>query len=40
MQTVSLGDSLHEMSIPIFWENKKKLKTSSADIFIKRAKSF
>ena len=24
MQVVSFEDDLHEMSLPIFWENKKK----------------
>ena len=24
MQIVSKGDNLHEMSNPVFWENKKK----------------
>ena len=24
MQIVSIGDNLHEMSKPVFWENKKK----------------
>ena len=26
MQIVSSGDNLHEMSNPVFWENKKKKK--------------
>ena len=26
MQTVSIGDSLHEMSNPVFWKNKKQKK--------------
>ena len=26
MQIVSLGENLHEMSIPIFWKKKKKKK--------------
>ena len=25
MQIVSIGDNLHEMSNPIFWENKKNI---------------
>ena len=25
MQIVSIGDSLHEMSNPVVWENKKKV---------------
>ena len=25
MQIVSLGDNLHEMSNPVFWENKKNI---------------
>ena len=25
MQIVSIGDNLHEMSDPIFWENKKNI---------------
>ena len=25
MQTLSIGDNLHEMSNPIFWEKKKKI---------------
>ena len=25
MHIVSLGDNLHEMQKPIFWENKKKI---------------
>ena len=25
MQIVSLGDNLHEMSYPVFWENKKNI---------------
>ena len=36
MQIVSLGDNLHEMSDPIFWE--KYFKMSSAEIFTQHAK--
>ena len=25
MQIVSIGDNLHEMSNPVFWENKKNI---------------
>ena len=32
MQIVSLGDNLHEMLYPIFWE-KKKFKMLSAEFF-------
>ena len=28
MQIVSIGDNLHEMSNPIFWEKKKKIITN------------
>ena len=40
MQIVSLGDNLHEMSYPVFWEkNKKKyFKMSSAENFTQSAK--
>ena len=32
MQIVSLGDNLHEISNPVFWENKKNnLNLSSAE---------
>ena len=37
MQTVSLGDSLHEMSKPIFLENMKHFKISVAEIFTQHA---
>ena len=34
MQIVSTGDNLHEISKPIFWENKKKyFNMSSAENF-------
>ena len=39
MQIVSIGDNLHEMSNPVFWENKKKyFQMSSAEKFIQNAK--
>ena len=40
MQIVSNGDNLHEMSNPVFWENKKKkkIKTLSAESFTQSAK--
>ena len=36
MQIVSLGDNLHEMSYPVFWE--KYFKMSSAENFTQSAK--
>ena len=34
MQFISLGDNLHEMLNPIFWENKKNIfSLSSAEFF-------
>ena len=34
MQSVSIGDNLHEMSNPVSWENKKKyFNVSSAENF-------
>ena len=40
MQIVSLGDNLHEMTNPIFWEKnkKKKIIMSSTEIITKHAK--
>ena len=39
MQIVSLGDNLHEMSNPVFWENKKKyFKMLFAESFTQSAK--
>ena len=39
MQTVSLGDNLHDMSKPIFWEKYKKyFQVLSAEIFTQHAK--
>ena len=39
MQIVFSGDNLHEMSKPIFWENKKKyFDMLSAENFIQHAK--
>ena len=39
MQIVSNGDSLHEMSNPVSWENwEKYFKMSSAENFIQSAK--
>ena len=40
MQTVSIGDSLHEISNLVFLENseKKKIKMSSAENFTQSAK--
>ena len=39
MQIVSLGDNLHEMSNPVFWEKYKKyFKMSSAENFTQSAK--
>ena len=39
MQIVSSGDNLHEMSKPIFGQNKKKyFKLSSAEFFTQDAK--
>ena len=40
MQSISLGDNLHEMSNPIFSEKKKEkyFKMSSAEIFTQHAK--
>ena len=38
MQIVSSGDNLHEMSDPVFWENKKKyFNMLSAEIFTQHA---
>ena len=31
MQIVSNGDTLHEMSNPVFWKNKKTISLSSAE---------
>ena len=39
MQIVSIGDSLHEMSKPVFWEIKKNFSLLSAENFTKSAKS-
>ena len=39
MQIVSLGDNLHEMSYPVFWEKKEKyFKMSSAENFTQNVK--
>ena len=39
MQSVSLGDNLHEMSKPTFWEKEEKyFKMLSAEIFTQHAK--
>ena len=39
MQTVSLGDNLHEMSKLIFWKKKiKYFKMTSTDFFTQHAK--
>ena len=39
MQIVSLGDNLHEMSNPVFWEKYGKyFKMSSAENFTQSAK--
>ena len=39
MQTVSIGDNLHEMSKPVFWENKEKnVNIWSAENFTQSAK--
>ena len=38
MQTVSIGDNLHEMPKPTTWEKKKYFKWSSAEVFTKHAK--
>ena len=33
MQIVSIGDNLHEVSNPVFWENKKNtINLSSAEL--------
>ena len=32
MHTVSSGDSLHEMSNPVFWQKKKNINLSSAKL--------
>ena len=41
MQIVSIGDSFHEISNPVFWEKQKKyFKMSSAENFTKRAKNY
>ena len=38
MQTVSTGDSLHEMPNPVFWKNKKNIITlSSAEYAVRVA---
>ena len=38
MQIVSLGDNLHEISKPIFWEKLRKLfQTLFAEIFTQHA---
>ena len=39
MLIVSIGDNLHEMSNPLFWEKKETyFKISSAEIFTQHAK--
>ena len=38
METFSLGNNLHEMSNPIFWENKKIYFKMSAENFTQSAK--
>ena len=39
MQIVSNGDNLHEMSNPVFWENKKNIiNLSSAELAQKSVK--
>ena len=35
MQIVLLGDSLHEISKPVFWENKKKIIRHFAENMLK-----
>ena len=32
MQIVSIGDSLHEMSNPVYWEKKENYHSSSAEL--------
>ena len=32
MQIVSLGENMHEMLKPIFWENNKNIDLSSSDL--------
>ena len=38
MQIISLGENLHEMSNPIFWETQDKKFKMSAEIFTQHAK--
>ena len=38
MQIVSTGDTLHEMTNPVYWENKKIFQQSSAENFTQSAK--
>ena len=38
METVSIGDNLHEMSKPVFWENKKNISKYHLLKFLKSAK--
>ena len=37
MQIISYGDTLHEMSKPIFWEEEEYFKMSSASNFTQHA---
>ena len=36
MQIVSIGDSLHKMSNPVFWENEKDISICSLVIILPR----
>ena len=38
MQIVSIGDNLHVMSKPLFWEKLEKYSKMSAEIFTQSAK--
>ena len=42
MQILSIGDNLHEMSNPVFWEKirKKKIEMSSAENITQSAKRY
>ena len=40
MQTVFLGDSLNELSLPVFWENKKNISEFNLQKFVCKLKHF
>ena len=40
MQIVSIGDNMHEMSKPVFWEKSEKYFKMSAEFFSQSVKSY